>query len=182
MPIKPSYLILSGAGVIVAYSGFKGLNISSAIRSVIGGQSPAKGTVATDALITGSATAGVPGSTAPGAVPPAGDTGAGSASAAANQAIARVLALPYGWSVGSQWTSLVSLWNGESGWRSNAQNPTSTAYGIAQFLDTTWASVGATKTASASGQIAAGLKYIKERYGSPNNAYSQWLSRSPHWY
>lgn len=181
MPVKPSYLILAGAGVLVAYSGFKGLNISSVAREVIGGNAPSTGTIATDALITSNTATGVAG-TATGGVPPAGDTGAGSASAAANQAIARVLALPYGWAVGSQWASLVSLWNGESGWRSNAQNPTSTAYGIAQFLDTTWAGVGATKTSSAAGQISAGLKYIKERYGSPNNAYAQWLSRSPHWY
>jgi SLT domain-containing protein len=71
---------------------------------------------------------------------------------------------------------------GKSGWNNNAQNPTSTAYGIAQFLDSTWAGVGAAKTSDPTAQIAAGLRYIAQVYGSPANAYARWLSRSPHWY
>lgn len=37
--------------------------------------------------------------------------------------------------VGSQWSALDAIWQAESGWDNNAQNPTSTAYGIPQFLD-----------------------------------------------
>lgn len=54
MPVKPSYLILAGAGAIVAYSGLAGKGIGGAVRSVLGGQSPSTAAVATDALITSS--------------------------------------------------------------------------------------------------------------------------------
>lgn len=40
MPLKPSYLLLVGAGAIVAYSGLKGKGIGAAFRSVISGQDP----------------------------------------------------------------------------------------------------------------------------------------------
>ena len=43
---------------------------------------------------------------------------------------------------GSEFTCLENLWGKESGWNPNAQNPSSTAYGIAQFLDSTWAGTG----------------------------------------
>ena len=32
------------------------------------------------------------------------------------------------------------------------------------------------------GQIAWGLRYIADRYGTPANAYGAWLGRRPHWY
>jgi hypothetical protein len=44
------------------------------------------------------------------------------------------------------------------------------------------ASAGSDWRDNAATQIAWGLSYIKSRYGSPNSAYSAWLSRSPHWY
>jgi hypothetical protein len=93
----------------------------------------------------------------------------------------RLAAQLYGW-IGAQWNALFQLWNNESGWNPNAQNPTSTAYGIAQFLNSTWASVGATKTSDPGGQIVAGLRYILQAYGNPANAWAKWQSRSPHWY
>jgi hypothetical protein len=93
----------------------------------------------------------------------------------------RLAAQLYGW-IGAQWNALFQLWNNESGWNPNAQNPTSTAYGIAQFLNSTWATVGATKTSDPGGQIVAGLRYIRQAYGSPGNAWAKWQSRSPHWY
>jgi Transglycosylase SLT domain len=99
----------------------------------------------------------------------------------ANQALGQIMAASYGWT-GGQWDALRALWNGESGWNNNAQNPTSTAYGIAQFLNSTWGSVGASKSSDPATQIAAGLKYIQGAYGSPSNAYAKWLGRSPHWY
>lgn len=87
----------------------------------------------------------------------------------------------YGWQ-GAQWTALYNLLMGESGFNPNAQNPTSSAYGIFQFLDSTWAGVNAVKTSNPNMQTLAGLRYIKQRYGSPTAAYGAWLSRSPHWY
>lgn len=40
MPLKPSYLLLVGAGAIVAYSGLKGKGIGAVARGVISGQDP----------------------------------------------------------------------------------------------------------------------------------------------
>jgi hypothetical protein len=87
-----------------------------------------------------------------------------------------------GWGSGYQWDALYKLIMGESGFRSNAQNPSSTAYGLFQFLDSTWGSVGAHKTSDPTQQTIAGLKYIQQSYGSPAQAYAAWSSRSPHWY
>src|SRR4051812_44844432 len=41
-----------------------------------------------------------------------------------------------------QFGCLENLWGKESGWNPNAQNRSSTAYGIPQFLNSTWASTG----------------------------------------
>ncbi|MFD2090907.1 transglycosylase SLT domain-containing protein [Blastococcus deserti] len=79
-----------------------------------------------------------------------------------------------------EFSCLENLWGKESGWNPNAQNPTSTAYGIPQFLDSTWASTGIAKTSDGYRQIDAGLIYIEDRYGSPCAAWSH--SQSKGWY
>jgi hypothetical protein len=81
---------------------------------------------------------------------------------------------------GSEFGCLESLWGKESGWNPNAQNPSSTAYGIAQFLNSTWAGTGIAKTSDGYRQIDAGLIYINKAYGSPCAAWSH--SRSTGWY
>ena len=97
--------------------------------------------------------------------------------AAQAQTYARGAAAQRGWT-GSNWTSLVELWNHESGWRWNADNPYSDAYGIPQALPgskmgTGWRDDGAV-------QINWGLTYIAERYGTPNTALGHWKSNN--WY
>jgi hypothetical protein len=79
-----------------------------------------------------------------------------------------------------EFSCLESLWGKESGWNPDAQNPTSTAYGIPQFLDSTWAGTGIAKTSDGYRQIDAGLIYINNRYGSPCGAWSH--SQSTGWY
>ncbi|MGY1915403.1 aggregation-promoting factor C-terminal-like domain-containing protein [Blastococcus sp. SYSU DS0973] len=79
-----------------------------------------------------------------------------------------------------EFSCLESLWGKESGWNPNAQNPTSTAYGIPQFLNSTWAGTGIAKTSDGYRQIDAGLIYIENRYGSPCGAWSH--SRATGWY
>lgn len=103
--------------------------------------------------------------------------------AGSNLQIGQELAKRAGWT-GAEWEALKTLWTNESGWDNNAQNPTSTAYGIAQFLDSTWGAMGYQKTSDPATQIAAGIKYIKSRpdYGTPSRALALWQSRSPHWY
>ena len=62
-----------------------------------------------------------------------------------------------------EWKSLYKLWDRESRWDYQADNPRSSAYGIPQMLtmpeDTPMVR-----------QIELGLKYIKHRYGSPSKA------------
>jgi hypothetical protein len=83
--------------------------------------------------------------------------------------------------VGSQqFSCLESLWGKESGWNPNAQNPSSSAYGIPQFLDSTWASTGIAKTSNGYRQIDAGLSYLDSRYGSPCGGWAH--SQSSGWY
>ena len=79
-----------------------------------------------------------------------------------------------------QFGCLEKLWGKESGWNPNAQNPTSTAYGIPQFLDSTWASTGIAKTSDGYRQIDAGLIYIENRFGSPCGAWAH--SQAKGWY
>jgi TP901 family phage tail tape measure protein len=108
-----------------------------------------------------------------------GGSGGGSS---ANQKIGATLAAARGWT-GAQWSALKSLWNGESGWNEKAYNKASGATGIPQSLPgSKMASAGADWKTNPATQIKWGLSYIAERYGNPLNAYSKWLSRSPHWY
>lgn len=79
-----------------------------------------------------------------------------------------------GWGTGAQWAALSWIIDRESSWNPNAQNPTSTAYGLFQFLDSTWAGTGIPKTSNFVQQIIAGLRYIASRYGTPLGAQSFW--------
>jgi TP901 family phage tail tape measure protein len=113
-----------------------------------------------------------------------GDTiglGDNSTSGSAQQ-FAQAALKSYGWGP-SQWPALKALWNGESGWNYRATNASSGAYGIPQALPASkMASAGSDWRTNAATQIKWGLSYIKSRYGSPTNAWSQWQARSPHWY
>ncbi len=80
----------------------------------------------------------------------------------------------------TQFSCLEKLWGKESGWNPNAQNPSSTAYGIPQFLDSTWAGTGIAKTSDGYRQIDAGLIYIQKRFGNPCGAWSH--SQAKGWY
>lgn len=92
-------------------------------------------------------------------------------SAGANQRIAYGLLPSFGWSQ-DQMGPLVKLWNKESGWNQYAQNPTSTAYGIPQFLNSTWGSYKYPKTSNPYQQEYDGLSYIGAEYGSPAAAWA----------
>ncbi|PJM74201.1 G5 domain-containing protein [Bifidobacterium primatium] len=101
-------------------------------------------------------------------------------SAAAAQTYAKGAAAQRGWT-GSNWTNLVALWNRESSWQWNAENPYSGAYGIPQSLPgSKMAAFGANWRDDASVQINWGLSYIAQRYGSPNGAWAH--SQSTGWY
>lgn len=77
-----------------------------------------------------------------------------------------------------QFSCLNEMWNHESGWRPTAQNPSSTAYGIPQFLNSTWATVGGVKTSDPYRQIDYGLIYIDKAYGNPCSAWAFWQANN----
>ncbi|MET0853036.1 MAG: hypothetical protein ABWY30_00245, partial [Microterricola sp.] len=76
-----------------------------------------------------------------------------------------------GWG-SEQYDCLVALWNRESGWRANAYNASSGAYGIPQTLPGSKMSVsGDDWRTNAATQIEWGLAYIGGRYGNPCGAW-----------
>lgn len=93
----------------------------------------------------------------------------------ANVALGRDMAAAKGWT-GKEWDALLELWSCESSWNNTAQNPKSTAYGIAQFLNSTWnlpglRGTGCKKTSDAKEQIRCGLEYIAAtQYKTPSRA------------
>lgn len=89
---------------------------------------------------------------------------------AAYQSYARSKLGELGWD-DQEYAALDILWGQlESGWDPNAKNRHSTAYGIGQLLDRTWAGTGIQKTSDPYRQIDAALVYIRNRYGSPSAA------------
>ena len=62
------------------------------------------------------------------------------------------------------------LYGSESGWDPTADNPTSSASGIPQFLDDTWEQYGG-YTSNPYKQVRKGLRYIEDRYGNPTRAW-----------
>jgi hypothetical protein len=182
----------AGAGGLLLWSGIKGANLSKTVRSVVSGNQPAGQDPAL--AITASYDAG---SAAPGSAGPGGAAGAAGGTAAQNQAIARLLCGPYGWSSGPEWDALVSLWDSESNWSNTIWNTTAScggdayAYGIVQACGhgprmsipghgsvAPYPAGNAGNppecggSSNASAQISWGLAYIKQNYGSP--------SRVPH--
>lgn len=98
------------------------------------------------------------------------------------QAYARSALGSYGWG-DDQFGCLVSLWTQESGWRANALNPSSGAYGIPQALPASkLAAAGADWRTNARTQVNWGLAYIKSSYGTPCGAWDHEMSVDPHWY
>jgi hypothetical protein len=103
----------------------------------------------------------------------------GTVSTAGNRALGKQMAAQRGWT-GQQWYCLERLWTRESGWRTNADNPSSSAYGIPQAMGGAMASAGADWRTNPATQIKWGLGYIDNRYGTPCGAWSHFLSHN--WY
>jgi resuscitation-promoting factor RpfB len=79
----------------------------------------------------------------------------------------------FGFNQTTQWTCLLDLWNRESNWLYDAENPSSGAYGIPQALPgDKMASVAADWQTNPATQIKWGLGYITQVYGTPCNAYN----------
>ncbi len=71
----------------------------------------------------------------------------------------------------------------ESSWNPAAQNPNSSAFGLKQFLDGTWAGAGCSKAEAIGNpvyQLNCGQKYVIARYSGWQGAIEFW--RVHHWY
>jgi uncharacterized protein YabE (DUF348 family) len=96
------------------------------------------------------------------------------------RAIGLEMVLARGWDQ-QEFACLDSLWTKESNWRVNAANSHTGAYGIPQALPgTKMASAGADWRTNPSTQIAWGLGYIANRYGTPCAAWAH--SQAQGWY
>jgi hypothetical protein len=116
-----------------------------------------------------------PADTGAGWAPPAVVPDPGSAQAYAAGAVAA-----RGWP-STEFDCLVALWSKESGWRVNAYNASSGAYGIPQALPgSKMATAGADWATNAATQIEWGLGYITARYDTPCGAWAH--SQSVGWY
>lgn len=96
------------------------------------------------------------------------------------QAYASLRLGSFGWAQ-DQFQCLNQLWERESNWRTNATNPYSGAYGIAQALPPgKYSTAGPDWLTNYRTQIDWGLGYMKNRYGSPCGAWSH--SQTVGWY
>jgi len=73
----------------------------------------------------------------------------------------------------SEYKALVKLWNQESHWNPYSKNPRSSAYGVAQVLNTE-------PGTPAPRQVERGLAYIVHRYEKPSVAWAH--ERKHGWY
>ncbi|QAY69055.1 ubiquitin-like domain-containing protein [Xylanimonas protaetiae] len=96
------------------------------------------------------------------------------------RATARALLAERGWG-DDQFACLDKLWTKESGWRVDAENASSGAYGIPQALPgSKMASVAADWRTNPATQITWGLGYIAGRYGTPCAAWEHSIDSG--WY
>lgn len=100
---------------------------------------------------------------------------------AANRSIVMsTFASMFGWSSTAEQAAIDYLLMRESGYNNLAQNPTSTAFGMFQFLNSTWGGYGVPKTSDPTAQTVAGGRYLAARYGDPINAAAH--ERAYNWY
>ena len=107
-----------------------------------------------------------------------GMLGGNVAESGAIKAYAKKMLGKYGWGA-EQFSPLNKLWTKESGWRTNADNPTSSAYGIPQMMLSVHDVPKDYKTNPYT-QVKVGLNYIDDRYGSPSAAWAH--SQKVNWY
>jgi hypothetical protein len=187
-------------GGIILVSGLTNKKISQVVLGFLQGTAPTAdilpdtgGAAPSGAVYTaGEHSGGYGGTISPGGTP------------SVNKGIGKLLAAPYGWSTGAEWDALDKLWTRESGWRNDIANSSSGAFGIAQALGHGTVSSTArnvhvrfpgggsavqdvneypsklANSGNASAQIAWGLAYIRQRYGSPTAAWAHEEANS--WY
>jgi cell wall-associated NlpC family hydrolase len=129
----------------------------------------------TSAPTKATTTTGTSGASGASATTPGGTT----SNLTGNKKILNQAAAKFGWGTGKEWTALDALEMQEAGYNNLAQNPTSTAYGMGQFLNSTWAPYGP-KTSDAALQSKYMMEYIKGTYHDPIKAEAHEIA--DHWY
>ena len=85
----------------------------------------------------------------------------------------------YAFNYKKQFACLDELVKHESGWRVTALNRSSGAFGLFQFMPSTWKNYKFPyKPKDAYTQMRAGLRYVYKRYGSPCGAWNFWKKQS----
>lgn len=79
-----------------------------------------------------------------------------------------------------QYKCLNKLISKESAWKSEAQNPKSTASGVGQILKSTYKGLGMNKTDAGVTQLVATLAYIHRRHVTPCGAWKHFQNKG--WY
>lgn len=158
-------------GALLLYSALaEDHNPLTALRSILSGTKPAPLPTGKDPAAGGSGGGGG------GAAPPGSVHGPNPEL----ETYLRGVSLAHRWTP-AQTDDWVWLANHENDtWDPRRKNPGSTATGIGQFLDSTWASVGAVKTFDAHTQIDLMGTYIARRYTDPSRAKAFWLANN--WY
>lgn len=159
----------TAAGGILLWSGIAGTTLSTTFTDLLSGQKPSQNQqqIGSPVLDLASSSGSSPGSgsspASPGPVPSTSN-----ARAALQQAAAQ-----HGWGSGAEWTALQNVEMREAGFSLTARNPSSGAYGMAQFINgpSEYAQYGGNST-TAGGQAVAMCNYIAERYGDPIKAWA----------
>lgn len=113
-----------------------------------------------------------------------GGSGGGGTAAAGNAAYQSNVQKAIQKGLDPAWVPVMSqIVQRESSFNPNAKNPSSTAYGYAQFLNSTRAAYEKKTGLNYSdpvNQLVMMAQYIKDRYGTPQNALNFWLKNK--WY
>jgi hypothetical protein len=113
-----------------------------------------------------------------------GSSGGGGTAASGNAAFNQNMASAVKRGVDSSWVPILTeIVRRESSFNPNAHNPTSTAYGYGQFLDSTRSAYEKKTGLSYNdpvNQLIMMAQYVKDRYGNPQNALAFWNKN--HWY
>jgi hypothetical protein len=172
-------LTAAGAGALFAYTAIRGKSITASVQALVQGKSPAALPAANQITDT---TAQLASTTPGGASSPSSSSGGGSqvANTGSNESILKATAATFGWT-GAEWTALYNVEMAEAGFSLTATNPSSGAYGMAQFINgpSEYAQYGGNST-TAAGQSIAMCNYIKGRYRTPSAAWAH--EQAYHWY
>jgi hypothetical protein len=162
----PAVALLAIAGAIAGTLPASAAPSAAVSPGAVSAPSAAAQRATLDAIASGS-----PASAAPSVSGGASGGGKGRHPATPRQ-LARKMMRHFHWSARRQFRYLDKLWVRESGWNVHASNPYSGAYGIPQAVPgSKMSSAGPHWRTSARTQIRWGMRYIRDRYGSPRRAW-----------